>query len=155
MDKAKKQFEDKWNDGGFSEKVMCDDGQYRLLESPDKIWKFFEKYLGVGAADDGELKRIKEVYYEQLAAIEHERWGDWQKYMHSQGKWVAGVDDQENGLLFEEDQIAHWERQMGTKYEDLTEREKIEDQKQVDRYWPLIEQIASGHTGRKERICKD
>ena len=70
---------------------------------------------------------------EQLAAIEHERWADWQKWVHQQlhrnnyGEWVLP-----------EEVKYRWERQIETEYEHLSEKEKASDREQVDRYLPII-----------------
>ena len=80
------------------------------------------------------LKQIKEHIYEKLADIEHERWGDWQEYMHSKGTPTY------NGVLFAKEDIEHWERQIRTPYAKLSEKEKDSDREQVDRYWPLLEE---------------
>jgi hypothetical protein len=45
MERIKKEFESRWNNGGFDERVMCDDGEWRILTSPHKIWAFFETKL--------------------------------------------------------------------------------------------------------------
>lgn len=81
----------------------------------------------------------KLALYEKLAAIEHERWADWQKWVYK----VCIVMD--NGLLIPQEMVDRWQRQIETVYEDLSEKEKDSDRKQVDRYWPLIEEaIAKG-----------
>lgn len=91
---------------------------------------------------------------EKLAAIEHERWADWQRYMHSKmvehsngkGEWVCLPSD-----LFE-----RWERQIATPYAELTEAEKQSDRDQVDRYWSFIEQaLTQAHEeGAREERAK-
>jgi len=81
-------------------------------------------------------KEKKKELYEKLAAIEHERWAHWQKYMHSKG-----VKTMPDGLFFSNEYIEHWERQIKTSYAQLSEKEKDSDREQVDRYWPLIEDI--------------
>ena len=70
--------------------------------------------------------------YEQLAEIEHDRWADWQKYMHS--KCLIG----QYGAVIPIDLFNRWERQIQTPYDELSEEEKQSDRKQVDRYWNLI-----------------
>lgn len=70
---------------------------------------------------------------EQLAAIEHSRWADWQKYLHS----LCIVND-DGSLTIPKDALDHWERQIATPYADLSEREKESDRQQVDRYLPLF-----------------
>ena len=70
---------------------------------------------------------------EQLAAIEHERWSSWQQYVHS-----SCTRNSDGSLTIPSVQVEHWERQISTKYHDLSEREKAADMEQVDRYWNLL-----------------
>ncbi len=87
---------------------------------------------------------------EKLSAIEHERWSDWQKYMHSKCVRVIDVNDttgEENlrEVSMPVDLFKAWERQVKTPYSELSEKEKQSDRDQVTRYWPLIELVIS-HT---------
>jgi hypothetical protein len=66
--------------------------------------------------------------FETLAAIEHERWADWQRYVH--GLCVQGQIPQQH--------YDRWERQISTPYDQLSEQEKESDRDQVRRYWHLI-----------------
>jgi len=75
---------------------------------------------------------------EELAAIEHERWTHWQRYMH--GKAVRQPD---GGLLVPPELVAKWERQMATSYADLSASEKTSDREQVQRYLPVIAKALS------------
>ena len=70
---------------------------------------------------------------EQLAAIEHERWSHWQRYLHNKG-----VHQLDGSLLLPADLVARWEQQIETKYVDLSEVEKESDREQVRKYLPLI-----------------
>ena len=79
-----------------------------------------------------------EVLKEQLAAIEHQRWADWQRWMHEQCQRNA-----DGSLTIPATLVERWERQIATPYEALTEREKNSDREQVDRYWHLISRQAS------------
>ena len=82
----------------------------------------------------------KEELYERLAAIEHERWADWQRHLHSKMVGpVTGVDGPV--YVIAKSRVDGWNRQIDTPYADLTEREKQSDREQVDRYWPLIEEM--------------
>lgn len=84
---------------------------------------------------------------EKLAAIEHERWADWQKWMHSKGEpYTTGAD--KIGLLFRQGYIDHLERQIVTPYSELSDQEKASDMEQVDRYWPLIEEYLAQETNK-------
>lgn len=70
---------------------------------------------------------------EALAAIEHQRWSDWQSWVHSL------CERRDDGcLVIPADDAARWERQIATNYEQLSEREKQADRDQVARYLPLI-----------------
>lgn len=70
---------------------------------------------------------------EMLAELEHERWSDWQRYVHSEGMRSANGD-----LILPARLVAGWERQFNTPYSALTEAEKESDRKQVRKYLPLI-----------------
>lgn len=78
-------------------------------------------------------ENLKEELFEKLAAIEHQRWADWQEYLFSvcfkttSGEFVIPI-------FF----VERWKRQIETKYIDLSEGEKEGDRNQVKRYWDLI-----------------
>lgn len=78
----------------------------------------------------------KDELYERLAAIEHERWADWQRWMHAQC-----FIKEDGSLVIPAELVERWERQIDTPYADLTEREKQSDRDQVNRYWSLIEPL--------------
>lgn len=71
---------------------------------------------------------------ESLAAVEHERWSHWQRYLHS--KCLPAED---GSLVIPGELVARWSEQMSTPYDELTEREKESDREQVRHYLPLIE----------------
>lgn len=76
---------------------------------------------------------------EKLAAIEHERWADWQRYVHSLCYENKGIGGEPTGELTIPSELAgRWERQIETPYNELSEKEKDSDREQVDRYWQLI-----------------
>ena len=98
---------------------------------------------------------------EKLADIEHQRWADWQKYLHSRG-----IEDKqgEGYLCLPMGLVKHWERQIKTPYSELSESEKESDRKQVRRYLPIIEAELStqkaksfeeGAEGERERIIDE
>ncbi len=74
---------------------------------------------------------------EKLAAIEHERWADWQRWCHKV-LWDNIPSDVMQDYVYPI--LKRWDVQIETPYEDLTVMEKDTDREQVDRYWPLIEQ---------------
>jgi hypothetical protein len=80
-----------------------------------------------------EADRLLEALMEQLAAIEHERWSHWQRFVHA--KCLPQPD---GSLLLPAAEVARWERQIAAPYADLNEQEKEADRNQVRRYWPAI-----------------
>ena len=75
----------------------------------------------------------KNVLLEQLAAIEHERWAHWQRFMHGKGERKP-----DGSLVLPADLVAKWERLIETPYAQLTDKERESDREQVRRYLPVI-----------------
>ena len=83
-----------------------------------------------------EHERIDDILHgliEKLAAVEHERWSQWQRSVH--GKCTRQPD---GSLLLPADLVARWERQIATKYADLDDADKERDREQVRKYLPII-----------------
>ena len=70
---------------------------------------------------------------EKLAGIEHEGWARWQKYLHS-----VCTKGPNGTLIIPKDKVDRWERQINTKYEDLSDKEKESDRKEVRKLLPLV-----------------
>lgn len=70
---------------------------------------------------------------EELAAIEHERWSHWQRYVHSKAK-----QREDGSLLIPADLVNRWSKQMMTSYSDLSVEEKRSDREQVIKVLPTI-----------------
>ena len=82
------------------------------------------------------VESINESFLEEAAALEHERWARWQKYLHS--KLV--LPSQDNGWAWlPKKMYQRWERQIKTPYSELSEEEKESDRKEVRKYFPLIQ----------------
>lgn len=77
---------------------------------------------------------VREALVDRLAAIEHERWSHWQRYMHSKATRQA-----DGALLLPPDLVARWEKQIETPYAKLPADEQESDKEQVERYLPIIE----------------
>jgi len=71
---------------------------------------------------------------EELAAVEHDRWSHWQRYLHT--RCEPGPDD--GSLTIPPDLVRQWTTQMNTPYAELSEKEKASDREQVHRYLPII-----------------
>lgn len=70
---------------------------------------------------------------ESLAAIEHDRWASWQRYVHDHCQRL-----EDGALVIPADLAARWEAQIETPYAELSEQEKDSDREQVQRYLPTI-----------------
>lgn len=69
---------------------------------------------------------------EKFAALEHERWVKWQKYMHS--KFLNHSDGRGEYVCLPMDLLKRWEKQIETPYSELSEQEKESDREQVRPY---------------------
>jgi len=76
---------------------------------------------------------ISSALFERLAAIEHERWSHWQRYMHEKA-----TRNPDGSLTIPVDLASRWERLMETSYAELTDEERESDREQVRRYLPII-----------------
>jgi hypothetical protein len=80
-----------------------------------------------------QITKILERLIETLAAVEHERWSHWQRYVHQHG-----VSQLDGSLVIPADLVLRWEKQINTPYSELSEKEKESDREQVRKYMPLI-----------------
>lgn len=85
-----------------------------------------------------QVERRLEAHIDALATVEHERWAHWQRYMHGKGTRLG-----DGSLLLPADLVSRWERQIATRFEDLTADEKESDRDQVREYLPVIATIVS------------
>lgn len=76
---------------------------------------------------------IPDSLMENLAAIEHERWSHWQKYLHEQCK-----ANEDGSLIIPADLVSRWTIQANTDYSELSEKEKNSDREQVLLYMPVL-----------------
>ena len=83
--------------------------------------------------DHHDIENILDGLVERLAAVEHDRWSHWQRYMHTKG-----ARQNDGSLLLPGELVARWEKQIATTYAELGEQEKESDREQVRKYLPLI-----------------
>lgn len=75
---------------------------------------------------------------EQLASHEHERWAHWQKYLNE------NYTQKDGSLVIPKEKVEHWNRQIHTKYKDLSEREKEADRMFARKIVEIIKENAKG-----------
>ena len=66
---------------------------------------------------------------EQLAALCHEQWSGWMKYLF------------EKVAVFPREEADRWKGQMNTPYAQLSEAEKESDRKEADKFLELIDKF--------------
>jgi hypothetical protein len=86
-----------------------------------------------------EIAKLLDGLLERLAAIEHERWSHWQRYLHSKG-----IKQADGSLLLPKTLVEQWEHQIATDYDKLTDKEKESDREQVRKYLPIIAKGLAG-----------
>lgn len=96
-------------------------GQFNLIEREARV-------------SDTQFQESLDQLLEELAAIEHQRWAHWQRYVHDNGK-----PQPDGSILLPADLVERWERQINTSYSSLSESEKDSDREQVRKYFPLLE----------------
>lgn len=77
-----------------------------------------------------------EELLEAIAAVAHQRWAHWQRYLHEQCQV-----DADGNLIIPANLAQRWTRQMDTAYADLDESEKDSDREQAREYLKVL----SGH----------
>jgi hypothetical protein len=88
---------------------------------------------------------------EAFAAMEHTRWSKWQSYLHS-----LCTKNDDGSLTIPFASVIHWERQIGTPYSQLTEREKESDRNEVRPYTEMLRTaIETALKEERERIWNE
>ena len=127
----------KWEDGKISQRF----NPTRDLEESikrDKELELLEIELKKRLCKNN-LESDKELI-EILADIEHKRWSNWQKYLHSKLKDEYIAPNMLVKTMMRGD-FEHWERQINTDYKDLSEQEKESDRKEVMQYLPVVKKF--------------
>lgn len=65
---------------------------------------------------------------EKFAAVQHDIWSYWMKYMFSVGQFLT-----DGSWLMPADKVERWQRQMNTPYTLLSEKERASDLRQADK----------------------
>ncbi|MCP4383056.1 MAG: hypothetical protein GY798_16810 [Hyphomicrobiales bacterium] len=88
--------------------------------------------------DKDQIKQALEDLTDTLAAIEHERWSHWQRYMHSKA-----IKQSNGSLTIPAELVERWERQIETPFRQLSDKEKDSDREQVQNYLSVIKSALS------------
>lgn len=75
---------------------------------------------------------MTEPLREQLAALAHEQWSGWMRYLYDKS------DHDDGYVLIPPGLAARWRRQMHTPYAALSEPEKESDRQEADRVLALL-----------------
>lgn len=81
-------------------------------------------------ATDAELREV-------LAALAHEQWSGWMRYLFGKCSYTDMGD-----AVIPKSSVLHWQRQVGTPYADLSEAEKESDRKEADRVLAALREAA-------------
>ena len=76
---------------------------------------------------------MKTTLREELAALSHEQWSGWMKYLFTK---CRTRDNRE--VVIPKWAVERWQRQMVTLYADLPEDEKNSDREEADRILAII-----------------
>jgi hypothetical protein len=84
---------------------------------------------------------IPEDVRERLAAVQHEIWAHWMRYLFD----VCETNDTRDGrvVIIPADKVKRWQRQMNTPYVDLTDREQESDRHQADKILATLDVSAA------------
>ncbi len=82
-----------------------------------------------------EKEEWEDKLIEKMAEMEHIRWAKWQNYLHSFLTWNNEIQ----AWVLPHEKKDHWQMQIHTPYQMLSEKEKESDRDQVKPYLPLIQ----------------
>ena len=72
-----------------------------------------------------------EVMIEAIAAVQHEIWSHWMRYLFSQCPELGETVSAPGTRFIPADKVERWMRQMETPYAELSEKEKESDRDQA------------------------
>jgi hypothetical protein len=70
---------------------------------------------------------------ENVAAIQHEIWSHWMKYLFS-----TAIFNEDGSVTIAADKVIRWTKQLGTHYSQLSEKNKNSDRDQADKIIAII-----------------
>lgn len=96
----------------------------------------------------------EDKFREALAALCHEQWSGWMKYLFSKCKNASGMYMQAGtpDAIIPGSFVERWTRQLSTPYDELPEGEKESDRKEADKFLALMEE---SYNGMVKDLAKD
>lgn len=80
--------------------------------------------------------------FNELADLEHARWGRWQRHLHSLGQRIRMLNvrplDEEEVFVLPHSTIERWDTLIDTPYASLSPKSRASDLREVSEYWPVI-----------------
>lgn len=80
--------------------------------------------------------------FNELADLEHARWGRWQRHLHSLGQRLKMLSvrplDEEEVFVLPHSTIQRWDALIDTPYASLSPKSRASDLREVSEYWPVI-----------------
>ncbi len=70
---------------------------------------------------------------EKIAAVQHEVWSHWMKYLFS-----VCVENEDGSCTIPADKVQRWTRQLNTPYNALMDKEKESDREQADKVLAIL-----------------
>ena len=91
----------------------------------------------------------REELIEYLADLEHERWSNWQAYVHN-----LCIKNEDGSLTIPKEYVDHWNWEIALKYKDLPDNIKESDRKEVYKIMSLFDHMINENKKYKEIINK-
>lgn len=98
----------------------------------------------------------REELIEYLADLEHERWSNWQAYVHN-----LCIKNEDGSLTIPKKYVDHWNWEIALRYKSLPDNIKESDRKEVYKIIPLFDRmfnenkILQRKLNQKDKIIKE
>ena len=92
----------------------------------------------------------KEEMIEKLSDIEHDRWCNWQRYLHS-----CCIKNEDGSLTIPKILVERWEYEINTKYNNLPDNIKESDRKETYKIIPIIDEYLKHQLEEKDKVIDE
>ena len=87
---------------------------------------------------------------EKLSDIEHDRWCNWQRYLHS-----CCINNEDGSLTIPKILVERWEYEINTKYNNLPDNIKESDRKETYKIIPIIDEYLKHQLEEKDKVIDE